>query len=114
MHPSSHIVLKALLNTSPLKEGLVKYLPSSDLEIFHKISLDKPFDLAQFDTTNILNKIHYSWFVPTLNSVEAPHDRLILLSALSSSLQKRLKSSLNIETESAPLSDASREYIQLI
>lgn len=114
MNPSSYIVLKTLLNTSSSYEKLIGYLSTKEQERLNKISIDKPFDLSQFDTTNILNEVHYSWFIPTLESIEAVQDRLILMSSLSPTLQEKLKPSLQIKQDIIDLSDGAKEYARLI
>lgn len=107
-------VLKAWLTRCPphQRAALERFLSESErshLDSFPTV------DVAEapegYTTGGPLDKIHWSWFIPTLKTY-TPRDQRLFLSALDLHAMEQLGSALNIDKPLEPVTEMGKIYLQ--
>ncbi|MGD2169657.1 MAG: hypothetical protein PVI40_05410 [Chlamydiota bacterium] len=114
MKPSSIIVLKTLLNKATNSKKLLEFLPDNEKKEILDLDQTAFFSVDDFNIERILNNVHYSWLYATLFSLEDSSDAHILMSALSFSIQDKLKKALEISHKPVELSQFAKHYCLLV
>lgn len=86
------MILKALLSRQgkEKQEKLLQYLPDSERERLTKLpSFGQGVTAEDFSNTAMLERVHWSWFLPTLKSY-GPAEQTLFLSSLDSSSARPL------------------------
>lgn len=115
MTQKTQMVLKAWL-TRCLPEqriALERFLPEAERQ---KLAELPPFEAEitaeQCSRDGSLNKVHWSWFLPTLKSY-ALRDQKLFLSALDHHAAEQLKATLNIRTPLDSVTEMGKAYLQM-
>lgn len=115
MHLSSYVVLKSLLHTMPsLLDYALKIFSEKkqahlqDLPIF-----EKTIEIDQFDLSDLLSSVHYSWFLPILDKVKT-EDSACFLSALQEDQKAKVKKNLKGQKEGSDISSLATAFLQRI
>jgi len=114
MTDSSLVALKKMMLSlsAPLQERLLHFLPQKMAKSFHSLP---PFEdkiiLKNIEYDDLLDFVHYSWFLPTLRIYEKKEMALFLL-ALSESQKKNLASLLDIKFSKASLTKNGKDYLR--
>jgi hypothetical protein len=105
----SDLVLKAFLNNlEPRhKEELERFLPEK------LPSFTKKMDIHPFQNENLLETVHWSWFIPTLKSYSEIEQKFFL-SILPQTAAKNLAKELLISSEQKELTEAAKKYLKQI
>ena len=109
------MVLKAWLSRCPTEQriALERFLPETERQ---KIAELPPFE-AEISAEKCangasLNKVHWSWFIPTLKDYPA-RDQKLFLSALDPHSAEQLKDTLNIRTPLDSVTEMGKAYLQM-
>jgi hypothetical protein len=114
MRMSSQIILKGLIDKCPdeKREILVSFLSPNDLSSLKNLqSPNVEFSNKIFSHYHLLDKVHYSWFVPTLKSFDNDIVHLFL-SCLGKNYAKKLSDLLSIEKKTIKLSLHGKKYLR--
>ncbi len=97
MKPSSQVLLKAFFNKyAPEKEEYFsRFFPEQLQKSLGTSSENLSLNPSYFLVENLFLKVHYSWFLPTLNSYEK--DIPLFLAALPEEIGKNLQKTLGIK-----------------
>lgn len=109
----SHGVLKAFLSRcSPEKQrALGKFLPEREQkELFENSSSFDPSCLAN---PFALERVHWSWFLPTLKAYPE-NDQKLFLSALSPTSAKNLAKTLTLSSYLQDISELAKSYLRKV
>ncbi|HEV7735835.1 MAG TPA: hypothetical protein VGO47_00440 [Chlamydiales bacterium] len=115
MAQKAQMVLKAWLTRCPPEQriALERFLPEAERQ---KIAELPPFEAEitaeQCSQGRPLNRVHWSWFLPTLKSY-APRDQKLFLSALDPHSAEQLKATLNIRTSLDSVTEMGKAYLQM-
>jgi hypothetical protein len=108
------MVLKAHLNQRPLeeREALLRFLSESEQLYLSGLPEPQEEELPEsrpFGST--LEKVHWSWFLPTLKSFSAREQRLFL-SVLSPYAAEQLKISLSLKGSPEEISETAKGFLR--
>ncbi len=110
------MVLKAFLSRCEpeKKRALERFLPDQERERLEKLpSFAETVTPESFSNGAVLDKVHWSWFLPTLKSYTEEEQKLFL-SALGNSSAKNLAKVLETTIPSQEITDVSRAYLRQI
>lgn len=110
------IVLKAFLNRCDPKkrEALEQFLPDEERKELEKFPLiEEEISLDRFSNGNILEKVHWSWFLPTLK-LYPESEQKIFLSALNPHAEKNLAKALTLSVGGEGISEVGRVFLRKI
>ncbi|MDE3046488.1 MAG: hypothetical protein KGJ02_07580 [Verrucomicrobiota bacterium] len=110
----SEIVLKAFLNRCPPKKrkALERFLPPEEREHLARLpEISAPASAADFSQEEILEGVHWSWFIPTLKSYSEREQRLFL-AALSPGVAEQLGQTLSLGGTLEKVSSCARDYLR--
>lgn len=116
MRNPSETVLKAFLSRCKpeKKRALEQFLPQEE-----RLRLEKMPALAEelkpegFANGNVLEKVHWSWFLPTLKTYPENEQKLFL-SVLSPHAAKNLAKALTLSSYSQEMTEVARAYLRQI
>jgi hypothetical protein len=112
----SETVLKALLSRCEhdKKGALVRFLPQQDQHRLDKMaSFPEEVNIDGFANGAVLEKVHWSWFLPTLKTYSETEQKLFL-SALTASSAKNLAKELTLSSYSQEMTDIAKSYLRQI
>jgi len=115
MAKKTQMVLKAWLTRCPPEQriALERFLPEAERQ---KLAELPPFEAEitaeKCSQGGSLNRVHWSWFLPTLKSY-APRDQKLFLSALDPHSAEQLKATLNIRTPLDSVTEMGKAYLQM-
>lgn len=110
----SSMVLKAFLSQTPEEEraALLRFLPASEVALLNELPpFEEETEFFEENASDALEKVHWSWFLPTLRTF-SPREQRLFLSAFSASMQESLVEALSIEEPLEKASDIAKEYLQ--
>jgi len=114
MTDTSVVALKKMISSLslPLQERLIHFLPEKTAKKLVSLS---PFEdkiiLKDIEYNNLLDLVHYSWFLPTLRIYEKKEIALFLLS-LCEKQKKNLRSIFDIKLPKATLTCEGNKYLR--
>ena len=114
MQKASLIVLKKILSSlpSPKQEKLLFFLSSNDKKIYSSLlSFEDKLVLEDISLDNLIDYVHYSWFLPTLQTYSKKEISLFI-SAFSPSSQKSLLQLLDITLTKAKVTATGRKFLR--
>jgi len=109
-------VLKAFLDRCPpeKKKALERFLSEKERLRLEKIpSLDVEINPDRFQPGEILDKVHWSWFLPTLKTYPEEEQELFL-SSLNPFAAKSLAKTLKISAKEEEISESARNYLRQV
>jgi hypothetical protein len=110
------MVLKTLLsrNLPEKRKALEKFLPENERILLGKLpGFSSELHLERFAGESVLEKVHWSWFLPTLKTYPEIEQKFFL-SALTPYAAKNLAKSLTLSSFSQEISDVGRSYFRQI
>ena len=114
---SVETVLHAFLSRDPseLREHLLRFLPERSLKRMERLPpFKEAIDLTQFENGDLLEIVHWSWYLPTLKSY-APEEQSLFLSALEPSAATYLAHEISSTyTPGEELSGLGRGYLRQV
>jgi hypothetical protein len=108
------MVLKALLSRcEPEKRrALERFLPEAERRQLEKLpTFSKDVQLDYFSNGHILEKVHWSWFLPTLKTYPETEQKLFLL-ALDPYAAKNLAKTLTLSSNGQEMSEIGRSFLR--
>ena len=108
------MVLKAFLSRcEPAKrEALERFLPETKRHQLEKLPIfSQGLHLDQFSSGNVLEKVHWSWFLPTLKTYPETEQKLFL-SALDAYAAKNLAKTLTLASNGQEMSGIGRAFLR--
>lgn len=108
------MVLKALLSRRSLQErqALERFLPESErLRLSQLPTFSEEITPERFSNVGTLEKVHWSWFLPTLKTY-APRDQRLFLAALSPHAAEQLSQSLSQNGSFEEITETARCYLR--
>lgn len=108
------MVLKAFLSrVEPQKKReLERFLSREEQEEIESLPyFSEEVQLDRFSNGNILEKVHWSWFLPTLKAYSETEQKLFL-SALNPYAAKNLAKTLTLSLNGTELSEAGRSFLR--
>jgi hypothetical protein len=108
----SDTVLKAWLNqnTPEKREALLRFLPEEKRACLSELpSVQEKTEEIGFDS--LLEKIHWSWFLPTLQTFPAKDQRLFL-QVLDPYATEQLKSSLSLKGDVVGITETAKSFLK--
>lgn len=114
MRNASETVLKAFLSRCEpeRKRALVRFLPEDErLRLESLTSQEIPIE--NFSSDAVLDKVHWSWFLPTLKTY-AETEQKLFLSTLNTNAAKNLAKELTLSSYSQEITDIARNYLRQI
>lgn len=113
---SVETVLHAFLSLDPpeLRERCLEFLPSSRAEKLRALPPNEnPPHLEDLKKEDLLDRVHWSWFLPTLKSY-APEEQALFLSALDPSSAAHLSNEIPCKISTKELSAMGSAYLRHI
>ncbi len=110
------LVLKAFLSRyePESKKALERFLQAGEKEELETLPLlEEDLDLERFSNGNILERVHWSWFLPTLKLYPEPEQKLFL-SALSSYAEKNLARALTLSAGGNGVSSVGKAFLRKV
>lgn len=110
------MVLKAFLSRCPPEKSraLERFLPEAERHLLEKLPpFAQEVTVDGFDNGNMLEKVHWSWFLPTLKTYPES-ERKLFLSSLSSFAAKNLAKALKISTYNEEMTEVARAFLRQI
>ena len=107
----AYVVLKTFLNRiGPEKrEALERFLPPSEREKLASIrSSNEP---VPFSNENLLDKVHWSWLLPTLKTYTERESKLFL-AALNPKSAKNLTKALTLSSQPQEISEVAKAFLR--
>ena len=77
-----------------------------DIPTFHDTE-----SLKQISDSNVFERVHWSWFLPTLKSY-SPKEQALFLAALTPSTAATLKDALHLKTSVETITEPARQYLK--
>lgn len=114
MNVRSEMILKAFLSRCPsdTRAALERFLPESERLFLAELpSFDEEVTAEGFTQGSMLERVHWSWFLPTLKSYTGNEQRLFL-SAIAPIAAENLKTALQISDSNEPLSETGRSFLR--
>ncbi len=113
MRKASEIVLKAFLSRCPpeRKGALENLLPSEERHRLDRIPTPPEPLPDGFNSDNLLEKVHWSWYLPTLKTYPQEEQKLFL-SSLDHHATKNLARALVLSPTAEPVSDVARAFLR--
>ena len=114
MDERNKLVLKALLTrlSDEQRRLLESFIPESEKELISNLpSFDKETESTDFSNRSFLDKVHWSWLLPTLKSYKAKEQQLFI-SVLTSHAQDELRKILKLKTSSPDVTELGKGYVQ--
>src|SRR5690606_21970185 len=108
------MVLKAILNQfePASKEALLRFVTSFEKEeIERSANLEGSLTLESFSADMVLDKVHWSWFLPTLKLYPEAEQKLFL-SALSGRAGKNLAKVLTLSIRGEGVTLVGKDYLR--
>jgi hypothetical protein len=112
----SETVLKALLSRCEpeKKRALERFLPQEELLRLERLpALAEEVKCEGFANGGVLEKVHWSWFLPTLKTYPET-EQMLFLSALDSKAAKNLAKVLTLSSDSQEITEVARGYLRQI
>lgn len=112
----SGLVLKAFLSQLPaeMQQSLLNFLPEREKEEIGTMALlPKEISIDRFTYEDILEKVHWSWFLPTLRLYPESEQKLFL-SALNPNAEKNLAKALTLSIGKEGASELGRAFLRKI
>lgn len=113
---SSDLVLKTFLSScSQEKQNeLEKFLPEGDRLSLEELSpLESPICPEKFDPSAMTESVHWSWFLPTLQTYPIEEQKLFL-GAMDSTSGKNIAKALKIPYEPQEITSIAKSYLKSI
>lgn len=114
MDERNKLVLKALLTrlSDEQRRLLESFIPESEKELIANLPpFDKEIDITDFSKDSFLDRVHWSWLLPTLKSYGTKEQQLFI-SALSFHAQEELRKILKLKTSSIDITEMGKGYIR--
>ena len=113
MHSSSYVVLKNLLqqDTALLQEADNFLSKKSQSALKNAPLVKTAFKAEQFDMTNLLEEVHYSWLLPIFQKI-SKQELPFFLAALKKKITLKIKKNLKEENHLPILSPLAAEYLK--
>lgn len=114
MKSRAKMVLKAILNQfePESKQALLRFVSIEEKEeIERSRDLEGPLTPESFSVDAILERVHWSWFLPTLELYPEPEQKLFL-SALSPRAEKNLAKVLTLSAKGEASSLIGKDYLR--
>ena len=110
MRSSSYFVLQGFIEkySKDRKEKLISFFPYAEKKLPEELHID------QFSPTLLLDYVHYSWFLPTLNTY-SKKEKALFISSLDGELQKTLKTIFKVKPvwKKTPRFDENKESLRI-
>ncbi len=104
------MVLKAHLNEQPpgVREALLRFLPKSEQTYLAELP-----DIQENKTSlfSPLEKVHWSWFLPTLKAF-SEREQLLFLSVLDPHAREQLRASLSLKGNDEELTEMAKAFLR--
>ncbi|MBX7066385.1 MAG: hypothetical protein K1X28_04060 [Parachlamydiales bacterium] len=116
MQSRSGLVLKAFLSRLPpeMQQSLERFLPEKERHELDKLPLiEQEISLEKFYNGHILEKVHWSWLLPTLRLYSEAEQKLFL-SALNPHAEKNLAKALTLSVGGEGVSEVGRAFLRKI
>jgi hypothetical protein len=113
---SVETVLHAFLSRNPpeVRERLLRFLPEHSLKRMEHLSpFREAIDVTQFENRDLLEIVHWSWYLPTLKSYSL-EEQVLFLSALEPSTAADLAHEIPCVYQPEELSQIGRSYLRQI
>lgn len=114
MNARSELILKGFLSrcTPEMRVALEKFLPESERNWIKELpECSTELNTDEFAHGTLLERVHWSWFLPTLKSYSEKEQRLFL-SALSPIAAENIRQSLHIEEAQEQITETARAYFR--
>ncbi len=114
MHSRSEMVLKAMLSRcSPQqRHALERFLPENErLQLANLPTFSHEAPAEKFSNSGALEKVHWSWFLPTLKTYAA-RDQRLFLSALDPHAAEQLGEALKQKGPLEEITQTARAYLR--
>jgi len=108
------MVLKAWLdrNTPETKEALQRFLPEEKRAYLSELpAVEEKQESEEIAYDSLLEKIHWSWFLPTLKTFAVKDQRLFLL-VLDSYAAEQIKASLSLKGGVEEISETAKAFLK--
>lgn len=108
------MVLKALLSRRPPEErqALERFLPESERLFLSDLpTFSEEVTVERFSNGGTLERVHWSWFLPTLKTY-APRDQRLFLSALDVHAAEQLSNALSQKGSFEEITQTARSYLR--
>jgi hypothetical protein len=112
--PSTEIILKGLLDkcSEDKRTRLLKLLSDEQIAILKEVpASDSSFSANKFSYDTIIDKVHYSWFLPTLKSYPQ-EDQHLFLQALNPYSKSNLEKFLKINKKQITLTKVGKLFFR--
>jgi len=113
---SSAMVLKAFLSQCEpeKKRALERFLPETERTLLEQLPVfSKPIVPEAFTHHKAVERVHWSWFLPTLKTYTEEEQKLFL-SSLPSSNAKNLAKALETQLSSSEITPVAKSYLRQI
>jgi hypothetical protein len=110
------LVLKAFLSRFPAEKSraLERFLPEAERLFLEKLpAFTEEIRAETFANSSLVEKVHWSWFLPTLETYSDTEQKLFL-SSVSSQAAKNLAKALKISLPTSGITEASRSFLRQI
>ncbi|MBU6445879.1 MAG: hypothetical protein KGQ49_00595 [Verrucomicrobia bacterium] len=108
--------MKAFLSRLPPEAGasLTRFLPEQEKQQLESFPLlEEPLTLEKFSNEGMLDKVHWSWFLPTLKLYPESEQKLFL-SALSPHAEKNLAKALTLSIGGEKVTEVGKAFLRKI
>lgn len=114
MRRKSSLILKTYLNQNPpeTQEALLRFLPEEERIYLSELpDIEKEEEPQEVEFDSLLDKVHWSWFLPTLKTFSARDQRLFLL-VLTPYAAEQLKASLSIKNGTEEITEIAKTFLR--
>jgi hypothetical protein len=114
MRSAVEMILNAFLSRQPAEkqERLVHFLPDSEQGRLKMLpSFAAAVRVEGFENGTLLERVHWSWFLPTLKSY-SPQEQILFLSSLDETSAKMLAEEIPCKASKTELTNAGRAYLR--
>lgn len=107
------MVLKAFLSRCPPEKmaALEAFLPAEERLILSEIPSFEPHE--ETGSSNLLEQVHWSWFLPTLKSYPEK-EQILFLRSLGGLIEQNLRRELSLSSEEENISESGRIFMRQI
>lgn len=113
MKNSSLAIFHSLVGNMPSRrrEKMLSFLPEEERKKSVSFVPKEDWDVSIFSLDSLMERVHYSWYLPTLKAY-AKKDIILFLLSLSDHLQKKLSAELAIELPQDTLTPTASNYLR--
>ena len=115
MRSAAEMILNAFLSRQPAdkQSRLIQFLPDGERESLKQLPSFAAFSYEGFANGGVLERVHWSWFLPTLKSY-SPQEQTLFIGALDEGFALSLAAEIPCKSPTHPLLPTGRAYLRQV